>query len=254
MGEIKGINLVAEKPALNPNMLFLHLEELRDLHEQYKAQSTKLKDKKEKRLAKLTAEHLKVLVDYLDEDYADTKKALYPMLEAGIITFEYLWALFKPNTILFSSTYGDQDIPRAFKAVYSKESQSFMKGTWYSIDGRYLEYNGKNFGMATVSGEISAFQGARKIASLPCYPIKYHRNPDVAKAFLIERGKKFVGLQGMNYKTYSGMCYVKKEDNVLKVDVNGRIMVDSQTFRKVNPNCRYCLLTRTNSTNRLQIP
>lgn len=75
MGEIKGINLVADKPALDPNMLFLHLEELRELLEQYTTRSRSLENKKEKKSAKLKSQHLKVLVEYLDEDYAETKKA-----------------------------------------------------------------------------------------------------------------------------------------------------------------------------------
>ncbi|KAK5074787.1 hypothetical protein LTR64_000992 [Lithohypha guttulata] len=236
MGEIKGLNLVTEKPAIDPNMLFLYLEELRRLQEQLTAQSQSLENKKEKKIAKIKSQHLQVLVDYLDEDFADTKKALYPMLEAGIITFDYLWALFKPNTILYSSTYGDDEEPRAFKTVYSKENASFMKGKWYSIESRYLDYDGKNFGLATVHGEVPAFSGARKISSLSCYPIQYHKNPEKAKRDLIDRGKKFVALQGMNYKTYAGMTFVKKEDKVLKVDVNGRIMIDPSIFRRINPN------------------
>ena len=165
-----------------------------------------------------------------------TSGRIYPMLEAGIITFEYLWALFKPNTVLYSSTYGDDEEPRAFKAVYSKENQDVLRGKWYSIESRYLEYDGKDFGMATVRAEIPAFTGARKISSLSCYPIRYHKDAEKAKQELVERGKKFVALQGMNYKTYAGMCYVKKEDKVLKVDVHGRIMVDPAIFRRTNPN------------------
>jgi len=75
MGEIKGINLVAEKPAIDPNMLFLYLEELREMQERQEGQSKALENKKEKRAARLKSQHLKVLVDYLDEDFAETKKA-----------------------------------------------------------------------------------------------------------------------------------------------------------------------------------
>ncbi|KAK5936536.1 hypothetical protein PMZ80_011223 [Knufia obscura] len=236
MGEIKGVSLVAEKPAVDPNMLFLYLEEIRGMQERQEAQSKALDNKKKRKTAKLNSQHLKLLVDYLDKDYAQTKEALYPMLEHGTITFEYLWALFKPNEILYSSTYGDDEEPRAFKTVYSRENASMMRGKWYSIEARYLEYDGKNFGMATVNAEIHAFTGSRKISSLSCYPIRYHNNPDKAKQELIDRGKRFVALKGMNYKTYAGMCYVKKEDKVLKVDVHGRIMVDPAIFRRTNPN------------------
>lgn len=236
MGEIKGINLVTEKPSIDPNMLFLHLEELRALQKDLTDKSKTLPDKKERKSAKVKSQHLKVLVEYLDEDFAETKKALYPMLEAGIITFDYLWALFKPNTILYSYTYGDEEEPRACKAVYSKETRSFMNGTTYDIEARYFEYDGKNFGMASIHMEIASFSGARKISSLACYPLRYHKSPEEARSRLIDRGKKFVSLQGMNYKTYRGMTFVKKEDKVLKVDVNGRVMIDPAIFRRVNPN------------------
>lgn len=78
MGEIKGINLVTEKPAIDPNMLFLYLEELRTLQEQLEAQEKNIENKKEKKSAKLKSQHLKVLVEYLDEDYSQTKKAYVP--------------------------------------------------------------------------------------------------------------------------------------------------------------------------------
>jgi len=75
MGEVKGINLVTEKPQIDPNMLFLYLEELRGMQERQEARSKALENKKEKKAAKLKSQHLKVLIDYLDEDFAETKKA-----------------------------------------------------------------------------------------------------------------------------------------------------------------------------------
>lgn len=75
MGEIKGINLVTEKPAIDPNMLFLYLEELRVLQERLTAQAKTTENKKEKKTTKLKAEHLRILIEYLDEDFAETKKA-----------------------------------------------------------------------------------------------------------------------------------------------------------------------------------
>lgn len=75
MGEIKGVSLVAEKPAVDPNMLFLYLEEIRGMQERQEAQSKALDNKKERKTAKLNSQHLKLLVDYLDKDYAQTKEA-----------------------------------------------------------------------------------------------------------------------------------------------------------------------------------
>lgn len=76
---------------------------------------------------------------------------------------------------------------------------------------------------------------------------------------LIERGKKFVTLNGVNYKSHQGMAYYKKKKNIIKVrplpllryvlcsysltpkflyqvNVNGRVMIDPSIHRRINPN------------------
>ena len=77
------------------------------------------------------------------------------------------------------------------------------------METNFLDYDGKKFGMAEAELEIKAFKGARAITSLPVYPLKYHRESDNLKTDLIERGKKFTGLGGMQYKEQAGMAYFK---------------------------------------------
>jgi len=204
MGSCKGVSLSEETPVIDPNMLFLYLEELRAYQKELKALS-KLEKKKRKRkhiIAKAAA--VKILVKYLDKDYADVKKALYPLLAEGRITFDLLWFLFKSGEIIYCPVYSTPDLPRAFKVEYATKESSFMKGTWMEVEGKYLEYDGKNFGMGTMEVEIESFKNARLITSLPCYPMKYHADPEGIKKELIERGKKFVTLKGMQYKFHKG--------------------------------------------------
>ncbi|KKK14841.1 hypothetical protein AOCH_004934, partial [Aspergillus ochraceoroseus] len=236
MDGVKGVSLVQETAVVDPNMLFLYLEETRQYMKELRQQAKTEKKKKARKAAALKANHLKVLIKYLDTDYSETKKTLYPLLEANTITFDLLWALFKPNTIAYASTYGNQDEPRAFKIEYATKESSFMKGQWYSIEGRYLEYDGKSFGMGTMAAEVESFKGARKITSLGCYPLKYHREAEEIKLKLIERGKKFVAMRGMNYRFHKGMAFYKKKRSVIKVNINGRVMIDPAIHRRINPN------------------
>ncbi|KAJ5661410.1 uncharacterized protein N7477_009026 [Penicillium maclennaniae] len=237
MDGVKGVSLVQEPAVVDPNMLFLYLEETRQWMKDLKRQSRTEKKKKAKKHAAAKAAHLKVLIKYLDADYADIKKTLYPLLEAKTITFDLLWALFKPNTIAYTPTYGNNDEPRAFKIEYAIKESSFMKGQWYSVEGRYLEYDGKDFGFGTMSAEVESFKGARKIASLACYPLQYHRDSEAVRARLIERGKRFVALRGMNYRFHKGMAFFKKKRSfVVKVNINGRVMIDPAIHRRINPN------------------
>ncbi|KAI9812346.1 MAG: hypothetical protein M1826_002914 [Phylliscum demangeonii] len=236
MDGIKGVSLVEESPTVDPNMLFLYLEELRTLRKQLKKRSLSEKKGKVRKRCRLMAGHVKVLVKYLDADYSDTKKTLYPLMESNLITSEFLWALFKPNTIAYTTTYGSSDEPRAFKVEYASKESSFQRGTWYNVEGRYLEYDGKSFGMGTLWVDVDCFKGSRKISSLAAYPMKYHKDQAGIQKQLIERGRKFVALGGMNYRFHKGMAFYKKKRNVGKVNINGRIMIDSAIHRRINPN------------------
>lgn len=95
-------------------------------------------------------------------------------------------------------------------------------------------------GLLTLAGsmdcDVPAFKGARKITSLNCYPLKYHKNEARIRAELIARGKKFVSLQGVHYKSHEGLAYYKKRKQIIKVNINGRIMVDPAIHRRILPN------------------
>jgi hypothetical protein len=237
MKDVQGETLEAEQPSVDPNMLFNYLEELRTYHKKtLRAKLKKEKKSKAKKNIKLMVTHCKLLVKYIDEDYDETKKTLYPLLEAGNITFDLLWALFKPNTLAYTSTYGDHDNPRCFKVDRATKESSFIKGEWYSIEGRYLEYDGKNYGLGEFESTVEAFKGSRKITSLAVYPLKYHKDPESIKKQLIERGKRFVTMTGQNYRNFKGLAFQKKRKGVGKYNINGRVMVDPATFRRINAN------------------
>ena len=226
-------------------MLFLYLEEIRrHAKKTLKARMKSEKKRKAKRRTKRMIAETKLLMKYLNEDYAETKRTLYPMLEAGNITFDLLWALFKPNTIAFTNTYGATDEPRAFRVDYANKESSFMRGDWYCIEGQYLEYDGKIFGLGDFECDIESFKGPRKITSLTTYPLKFHKDPEGIKKQLVERGKRFVGMEGMNYRFHKGLAFMKKKKTVAKVNINGRIMVDPAIFRRINPNYPISLIKR----------
>jgi DNA polymerase III delta prime subunit len=243
MKDVQGETLEAEEPSVDPNMLFLFLEDIRTHYRKtLKARLKKEKKRKAKKRIRGTISHCRVLCRYLDEDYEETKKTLYPLLKAGNITFDLLWALFKPNTIAYTSTYNDHDNPRCFKVDRATKEQSFMRGEWYSIEGRYLEYDGKNYGLGDFEAQVDQFKGSRKITSLSTYPLQYHKDPEAIKKLLVDRGKHFVSMTGMNYRFHKGMAFQKKRKGVAKFNINGRVMIDPATFRRINPNYAISLI------------
>ncbi len=119
MGEVKGISLEEDSPCVDPNTIFLFLEELRAYMNDLRAQSTSETKREKAKETALEARHLKVLIKYLDKDYDEIKKSLYPLLESRKITFDLLWALFKSNETAYAPTYDTEEEPRAFKVDYA---------------------------------------------------------------------------------------------------------------------------------------
>jgi hypothetical protein len=271
IGDVRGISLIEDYPSVDPKQIFNYYEEIAEWHKVVTAEKrpdhTPLEKAQEKALRKkrldpvtgeqiaplteeekkLQTEHVKLLIDYLDKDFDATRGKLHPMIANNTITFDLLWALFKPNTIIYTQCAGSNE-PRAFKCKYSEKVET-MRGTWWAVEGQYLEYDGTTkdpkhgkggssatFGWGSITINIEAFKGARKITSLACYPMKYRNDEAQLRTQLIERGKKFVSLAGMQYKAYEGLAFVKKKRQYVKVHVGGRIMVDSATFRRINPN------------------
>lgn len=182
--ECKSISLVEDTPRIDPHTLFHFYDEIKKyvkktLKSKYKKAK---KSKAKKELAQQIAQ-CKLLLSYIDEDYDATRKALKPMLKAGTITYDLVWALFKPNTIAFTPTYTNKDDPRCIKVDFSYEYESWMTGIKSCVvDGRYLEYDGKAFGLGDHQVMIQAFKGHKRITSLAAYPLKYHKDPVVSEA------------------------------------------------------------------------
>jgi hypothetical protein len=128
-----GVSFAEETPTVDPNMLFLYLEEMRAYLKELKSLRKTEKKKKARKAAAMKAAHVRVLVKYLDKDYAETKKTLYPLLESNTITFDLLWALFKSNEIAYCPTYSNPDEPRAFKIEYATKVNTHVHSSTKNI-------------------------------------------------------------------------------------------------------------------------
>lgn len=228
MGKVKGISLEEDSPFVDSNTIFLFLEDLRAYMRNLRAQSNVEKKKEKVKEIALKARHLKVLIEYLDKDYDEIKKSLYLLLESKKITFDLLWALFKSDEIVYTSTYDTLSEPRAFKIEYAylistdthsnyfdvlitdlKQKHSLLKGDYYIIEERYLKFDGKTFGMSNVQVTVETFKRSRPISSLRCFPLKRHSDHKKLEKEMIERGKKFVALESTQYCIQKGIAFYK---------------------------------------------
>ncbi len=113
-----------------------------------------------------------------------------------------------------------------------------MRGKFFALDVRNINWDGKVFGEVSDMIIICEFAGARPITSLDAFPLKYHQDMSTVKSTLINRGRRFTALAGVHHCAYSGLAHVKKDPpaKTVKFSAKGRLMVDSLTFREHNPN------------------
>lgn len=209
---------------IRAEMLYHHLPQLEELL----ASSLPSTDKE--------VQHLELLVRFLLSHFASAIKTLPKLLEHGEITFDLLWALFPPNTIVYSLDEHSEQ-PECTIVDFG-EGKEGVRGKFFALDVRNINWDGKVFGEVSDIVVIFEFQGAQSITSLDAFPLQYHKDVENVKSTLINRGRKFTTLAGVHHCSYTGLAHVKKDPphKTIKFSAKGRLMVDSLTFREHNPN------------------
>ncbi|KAL2056976.1 hypothetical protein ABVK25_002715 [Lepraria finkii] len=222
---LEGINTVSlrgDKPEIRVEVLFHYLTELesrRDKGDQETDQATK---------------HLDLLVCYLQKHFASTIQTLPQLIEHNEITFDLLWALFPPNSLVYTTCiYSEQ--PKCLVFDFG-DVQVIKQQTYWVLQGRYLDYDGKKFGEVSRALLIPEYRGAKIITSLETFPLACHPEVAEVESTLIERGRKFMSLQGVHHRSYNGLAHFKKDGQPIKFNLKGRFMVDPLCFKEHNAN------------------
>ena len=182
-----------------------------------------------------TSKHLDLLVDFIKTTYQSTAHRLLSLLEDGEINYDLLWALFKPNSIVYSTCFGTGK-PRCVIYDDGEENETGNGLKYYKMACWYLDYDGQVFGEAAIDLAILKFRGRKRINTLKAFPPQYHRDEKGMKADLIECGRKFVSMLGAYHRHCRGTAFYIKDGEPVKVSVDSRVMLDAAFFQKMNPN------------------
>ena len=143
-----------------------------------------------------TRAHAQLLYEVLFKELGETISTYQDLLSHGVMTWKYLWTLYKPGDLLLCVLQGEEMI--------MKLQSSEMESGGFCLHAKYVEYNGSSFGYASHDFHIYAFEGTKAITDLDAYPIQFNTESAQIEARLCIRGKKFEGLQGCHYKMYKG--------------------------------------------------
>jgi hypothetical protein len=198
--------------------------------------------------------HLDLLVRYICTTYASIKSRLASLLKNREITYDLVWALFKPNTMIYT-TILDAEKPACFMYESGKEKTT-NGATYFHVECRLLDFNGQVFGEVSTALRIRAFHGVKRVDRLDAFPLEFHRQPKKMKEYFVRCGRQFISLMGQHHVQYHGNAFYVEKGEYVEVPVNSRIMVDVAYFRKINPNYarpRVNELARPSSSNSVSI-
>jgi len=179
--------------------------------------------------------HLDLLLGFMQSTYASTKDRLAPLLKDRKITYDLLWALFKPKSAIFT-TFLDTAKPSCFRYDSGEETTTSNGTAYFRLECRFLDYDGHVFGEVSTALAIRKFRGAKRIETLEVFPLAYHEDRTSMRTQLLRCGRRFATLMGVYHVQYCGNAFYVQNGEVIEVHVNSRIMVDAARFREVNPN------------------
>ena len=179
----------------NPQLFFLSYDGLKSRLAQEEARYL--------RNAELIAD-IETAVQFVEEDFASTLVDFKKLTTQQEITFDLLWALIVPNTLVYDrhdSTEQDRILlARSFDL-------DCRNGVLYAdIECDVITDDGSTFGFARVCLSIPRFAGARKIQELAVYPLDYHRDKYTLRRHAAERGRKFAKMVGPTFREISGQA------------------------------------------------
>lgn len=149
--------------------------------------------------------HFCLLLNYLKEEPGAGAAGL---ISAGLITFNLLWAIFKPGDLVYTIENGHK---RLYWLRSTSYSESWSKGEYLELKCSYHAFDGTQAGRAT--RELSIYQNLEcpgnstvRITSLSILPLKHYPNWKKIETELGQRGKKYLELTNRCVHKYEGLC------------------------------------------------
>uniref|UniRef100_A0A0W0F8F3 AAA+ ATPase domain-containing protein n=1 Tax=Moniliophthora roreri TaxID=221103 RepID=A0A0W0F8F3_MONRR len=233
--DVEGLTLTRNPPVANPELFFHSFFGLQERLEREESQASPDQG---------LINDLKVAIQYVHEDHTDNINNFERLLAHQEITYELLWALFKPNALVyrFHALTEQMQILLARTVEYRMRPQD--KSKYAAIACDIISNDGNNFGHAREILEIDLYLGARRIQDLPVFPLEHHPSKEALREHAIQRGKKFAQMEQHSYHEISGQAMRETMNENFKVkrmkfNTYERVMIDPTAFRLFEPNCTY---------------
>ncbi|KAI9726367.1 MAG: hypothetical protein M1828_001641 [Chrysothrix sp. TS-e1954] len=200
-----------------------------------------------------SADHITQLYQFLDGRYMNAVVEEHQRWKQcpPVCTFEWLWLLFRPRTLVYRRNNANDPILKAYlvkhfrlhglfnnededeRPTIAPERLASREGSKFkhhldkiTLILTYLKHDGRAWKQREKKCTIRPFKGARVITELPVFPMTFLDDPEgVVRSKLITRGQRYHSLAIRGQFDYHGAAL-----SGTRRTVHGRIMVDVETF------------------------
>ncbi|KAI1786224.1 P-loop containing nucleoside triphosphate hydrolase protein [Ganoderma leucocontextum] len=263
MGNTPGLSWNSDSVELDPLFLIACFPVLEEHHAALRTPTRS--DEEEEEYAALGA-----LLDWLRANYRTTLHKLENLIAHGEITFDLLYGILVPGTILVTRDHATGELRAAQLVTHTRRRDQYIitcqgveaadarkhaqarehandgyddEGTDYGDSESEeeeqtstFEAGGRAFGTYNFSISVPEFAGTQMINCLNVYPMVFHPDPEGLSASLIKRGRKWASLNGVHHVHYQGLAGYRTVDSYIRYSVTSRIMIDRGNFVKLEPN------------------
>lgn len=153
-----------------------------------------------------TRMHLNLLLEYMKDELGPAKQQNENVVRRGFVNYDFLWTIYKPGDLQYTSSYGHPRLLRLEKTFYA---ESRVIGKYFEVVCSYVDYDGKDFGQARYSEimrekEYFGMGNAARITSLKMYPRRFVETGDELETRLRDRGLRFLQYNDVRIMRYRG--------------------------------------------------
>ncbi|KAI1772549.1 P-loop containing nucleoside triphosphate hydrolase protein [Hypoxylon cercidicola] len=174
--------------------------------------------------------HARLLRKIIRSELKETMSLSNDLSQNGVITYDYLWTIFKPGIDIYTFEDG-------YDRIYRLQSTQYATGLgakYFQLTVHEIDCEGDGFGYQWKIIPIHQFPGTRQIQDLDAFPASCHPRLGEVKEALRKRGEKFrmMHLKPYYYGAYKGIVIEGKH----KRNVDGRIIVDPASYATFTDN------------------
>lgn len=130
--------------------------------------------------------------------------ALKEAKSTGLISFDALWLILAPGSLMLSSDIRSKSVYRLQSAELIKPE---MGPRYWKLVLTHIDWNGSYCGGANTTRYISHYSEPAWVTSLAVYPLEHAPNKAELTSKALARGRKFEALRGFHVKKCSGKKY-----------------------------------------------